>query len=134
MKKISIIAAVIMIIAVVVVITIKPYTPTSFVVDGENWSATIENGNELILKLDNGDKNGDWSIVSSPEEFASDYNSHLKSGEEYHIIALNEGNGDMELHFTSDDRSTEKYILTLSVSRHKKHYLQIDSVSFSKYQ
>lgn len=118
----------------VVMITNRPYTPISFVVDGENWSATIENGGELILVLDNGDKHGDWMIVSHPEVFVSDYDSQLQNGKEYHVIALDDGNGDMEIHFISDDNSIEKYTLTLSVFRHKKHYLQIDSVSFRKNQ
>lgn len=118
----------------VVIITNRPYTPISFVVDGENWSATIENGGELMLVLDNGDKHGYWMIVSHPEVFVSDYDSQLQKGQEYHMLALDDGNGDMEIHFIGDDTSIEKYTLTLSVSRHKKHYLQIDSVSFRKHQ
>ncbi len=108
----------------------KPYQPTSFVADGENWSAAVENGSELILSLN--DASAEWSVASSPECFASDYNSVTENGAEFHIIALDEGKGDMVFQSTKEDGSVEEYILTLSISRHQKTYLQIDSVAFDK--
>ena len=54
-KKTLIIAISILVIALVAVLFImnKPYNPTSFVVDGEIFSATVEDGGTLILDLDN---------------------------------------------------------------------------------
>ena len=49
---------------------------------------------------------------------------------EFHIIALNDGKGEMIFQCTNDDGTTDKYILALSISRHQKTYLQIDTVSF----
>lgn len=130
------IAAILALIAVVTVIIEmnKPYKATSTVICGDNWSASIQNGGELILNLGNENESGEWNIVSSPEMFVSDYNTPLENGIEYHIIALNDGSGEMEIHFTRDDGTVEKYILSVSISRHKKHYLQIDSVSFIEKQ
>ena len=51
---------------------------------------------------------------------------------EFHIIALNDGKGEMVFQCTNDDGRTDKYILELSISRHQKKYLQIDSISFKK--
>ena len=108
----------------------QPYRPTSFVADGANWSAAVENGSELVLSLN--DESAEWSVASSPECFASDYNSVTENGAEFHIIALDEGKGDMVFQSTKEDGSVEEYILTLSISRHQKTYLQIDSVAFDK--
>lgn len=48
------------------------------------------------------------------------------------VVVLNDGNGEMIFQCTNDDGSTDKYILELSISRHQKKYLQIDSISFKK--
>lgn len=134
-KKLSVIlfgAVITAVVAVAIFALNKPYQPTSFVVDGANWSAAVENGGELILNLNNDDESREWSIASSPECFASDYNNITENSTEFHIIALDEGKGEMIFHSTKDDGSIEKYILTLSISRHQKTYLQIDSVAFIK--
>ncbi len=110
----------------------KPYQPVSFVADGENWSAAVENGSELILNLKNEDASEEWSIASSPDCFSSDYSNLTEAGAEFHIIALDEGEGEMIFNRTKDDGSTEEYILTFSISRHQKTFLQIDSVAFGK--
>ena len=105
--------------AAVAAIFAQPYQPTSFVADGANWSAAVENGSELILSLN--DTSAEWSVASSPECFASDYNSVTENGAEFHIIALDEGKGDMVFHSAKEDGSVEEHVLTLSISRHQKN-------------
>lgn len=135
MKKKSLIIAIsVLVIALAAVLLVinKPYQPTSFVVDGEIFSATVVNGATLILDLDNSNENKDWSIESEPDTFASDYHTITENIAAFHIIALNDGKGEMIFQCTNDDGTTEKYILALSISRHQKTYLQIDSVSFTE--
>ena len=109
----------------------RPYKPTSFVADGDNWSAKVVDGDSLLLELNNDNKSKEWSIASEPETFVSDYHNITENVSEFYIIALDDGNGEMVFQCTEDD-STDKYILELSISRHQKIYLQIDSISFKK--
>ena len=109
----------------------RPYKPRSFVTDGDNWSAQVVDGGSLLLELSNDNKSKEWSIVLEPETFASDYHNITENISEFHIIALNDGNGEMVFQCTKDG-SADKYILELSISRHQKTYLQIDSISFKK--
>ena len=104
----------------------------SFVADGENFSATVESGATLLLDLDNANENKVWSIIMEADIFASDYNTVTDNVSEFHIIALNDGKGEMLFQCENDDGTTEEYILGLSISRHQKKFLQIDSVSFIK--
>ena len=132
-KKNLVINAALMIIVIVVVYAIalsKPYQPVSFVAHGDNFSATVENGGTLILDLKNDNKHIEWSVTQSPEYYACDYSTVFESGTEFHIITLNHGEGVMRFQCSLDDGSVEQYELTLSISRHQKIYLQIDSVSF----
>ena len=133
-KKLSlIISLVIVAVMVVVVIALsRPYKPTSFVADGEIFSATVENGSTLILDLDNDSKSREWSITQTPECFTSDFSTVTENCSEFHIIALHDGKGVMVFQCVLDDGTVEDYELTLSISRHQKTYLQIDSVSFEK--
>ena len=89
-KNIAIITAisVIVIIAAVFVIN-RPYKPTSFIADGENFSATVESGATLLLDLDNAKENKAWSIIKEADVFASDYSAVTENVSEFHIIALN---------------------------------------------
>ena len=106
-KKQCIFFALILIIvvgAVVIILNIPDNQQTSFVVDGNNWSG----------------------------EVVSDYHNIAGTISEFHIIALNDGKGEMVFQCTNDDGRTDKYILELSISRHQKKYLQIDSISFKK--
>ena len=115
-KKQCIFFALILIIvvgAVVIILNIPDNQQTSFVVDGNNWS-------------------GEGSITLKPEIFVSDYHNIAGTISEFHIIALNDGKGEMVFQCTNDDGRTDKYILELSISRHQKKYLQIDSISFKK--
>ena len=133
MKKKLVITAALITIAIVVVFAIalnKPYKPVSFVADGDNFSATVENGGTLLLDLKNDNKHIEWLITQSPECYACDYSTVSESGTEFHIIALNHGEGVMKFQCLFDDGNVEQYELTLSISRHQKIYLQIDSVSF----
>lgn len=135
MKKRSLIIAIsVLVIALVAVLFVMnmPYKPTSFVVDGEIFSATVVDGGTLILDLDNSNESKDWSIASEPETFASDYHNITENIAEFHIIALNDGKGEMIFQCTNDDGTTDKYILALSISRHQKIHLQIDTVSFTE--
>ncbi len=100
--------------------------------DGEFFSATVENGSTLILDLDNDSKNREWSITQTPECFTSDFSTVTENCSEFHIIALHDGKGVMVFQCVLDDGTVEDYELTLSISRHQKTYLQIDSVSFEK--
>ena len=132
-KNIAIITAisVIVIIAAVFVIN-RPYKPTSFIADGENFSATVESGATLLLDLDNAKENKAWSIIKEADVFASDYSAVTENVSEFHIIALNDGEGEMVFQCENEDGTTEEYILALFISRHQKKFLQIDSVSFTK--
>jgi len=135
MKKKLTILLVLAIIVLVVGATIllnRPYKPSSFVADGEIFSATVENGSTLILELDNDSKNREWLITQTPEYFMSDFSTVTENCAEFHIIALNDGKGEMVFQCVLDDGTVEDYELTLSISRHQKTYLQIDSVSFEK--
>ena len=114
------------------IILTRPYKATSFVVDGDDWSATVVDGSSVLLNLNNDSKSKEWSITLEPEAFASDYHNILENVTEFHIIALSDGADEMVFQCTKDDGSTARYILALSISRHQKTRLQIDSVSFKK--
>ncbi len=135
MKKMLTILLVLAIIVLVVTAAIllnRPYKPTSFVADGEIFSATVENGSTLILDLDNDSNSRKWSIVLTPKCFASDFSTVTEDCSEFHIIALNDGKDVMMFQCVSDDGAREDYDLILSISRHQKTFLQIESVSFVK--
>ena len=69
MKKRFTIIITYIIIAVAVVLALvvnKPFRPTSFVTDGEVFSATVENGGTLLLNLKNDNESMEWAIVQSP--------------------------------------------------------------------
>ena len=133
-KKLSVILAiaVIVIVAAAVIVTNQPYKPTTFTVDGENYSAICDDGASLILNLNNDNNSKEWSITQTPECYASDYDVKTETVSEFHIIALSEGEGIMKFQCVNEDGTTENYELTLSISRHKKTHLQIDFVSFEK--
>lgn len=130
-KKQCIFFALILIIvvgSVVIILNIPDNQQTSFVVDGNNWSGEVVNGGSLLLELNNDDNRKEWSITLKPEI----YHNIAGTISEFHIIALNDGKGEMVFQCTNDDGRTDKYILELSISRHQKKYLQIDSISFKK--
>ncbi len=134
-KKVSSILLFIIVCAVaaLAIAFLRPYKPTSFVVDGDIFSATVEDGATLILDLDNDSNGKEWSIIQTPGHsqcFVKDYVTVTENVTEFHIIATDDGKDVMLFQCVSDDGTKEKYELALSVSRHKKSYLQIDSVSF----
>ena len=132
-KQFTILALVLVVIVVVAALILnsnRPYKPTSFVVDGDNWSATVVDGSSIRLELNN---SKEWSIISEPETFVSDFHTITENISEFHIIALNDGEGEMVFQCTKDDGSTAQYILALSISRHQKIHLQIDSLSFKEH-
>ena len=131
-KKLRLIGIILIIaLAAILFATGKPYKPTSFVVDGENYSAVVQENAALILNLKNNDEKGEWMIASSSDFFASDFSNATETGKEFHMIPLKEGTCEMVFHYVKDDGAIEAYTLTLSISRHQKTYLQIDSVSFT---
>ena len=136
MKKKLLTIGTILILALVATLFImsKPYKPTSFVVDGENYSASVQNDATLILNLGNDDEKGEWIIAEPSELFVSDYSNVTETGTEFHIIPLTDGEGEMVFHFAKDDGTIEKYTLALTISRHQKTYLQIDTVSFAEHE
>lgn len=110
----------------------RPYKPTSFVVDGDHWSAAVVDGSAVLLELDHDNRSKEWSVILEPETFVSDYHTITENISEFHIIALNDGTGEMMFQCTKDDGTTDQYILSLSISRHQKTHLQIDSISFKE--
>ena len=68
--------------------------------------------------------------MSEPETFVNDYHNIAENISEFHIIALEDGNGEMVFQCVKDDCSTDMYTLGLSISRHQKTNLQIDSITF----
>lgn len=138
-KTLVSVAAVIAVVALAVCLAVfvamnKAYRVTTFIVDGENYEAEVVDDGTLILNVRNEGKGGEWTIASVPEIFAPDFLSNTEDGAEFHIIPLNEGKGEMAIRFTADDDTTENYLLSLTISRHKKIYLQIDTVAFGKNQ
>ena len=134
-KKLLIIGTILIIaLAAILSITSKPYKPTSFVVDGENYSASVQDDTALILNLGNDDEKGEWIIAETPDLFASDYSNMTETGTEFHIIPLTDGTGEMVFHYVKEDGTIETYVLALSISRHQKTHLQIDTVSFAKHE
>ena len=87
-----------------------------------------------------------WVVTEKTKVFATDSNQFIaETGEEvlagaggitqFHIAALKEGVGTMTLQYKQDWEGGQvdgTYDLTLTVSRHHKKYLQIDSVKFVK--
>ena len=131
-KKLRLIGIILIIaLAVILFATGKPYKPNSFVVDGENYSASVQEDASLVLNLKNDDEQGEWMIASSSDFFASDFSNATETGAEFHMIPLEEGTGEVIFHYVKDDGTIETYTLALSISRHQKTYLQIDSVSFT---
>ena len=136
-KKVSAIILFIIVCAVtaLAIAFLRPYKPTSFVVDGDIFSATVEDGATLILDLDNDSNRKEWSIIQTPERsqcFIKDFVTVTENITEFHIIAADDGKGVMTFQSVSDDGTTENYELELTISRHKKSCLQIDTVSFVK--
>ena len=136
-KKVSAILLFIIVCAVaaLAIAFLRPYKPTSFVVDGDIFSATVEDGATLILDLDNDSNRKEWSIIQTPGHsqcFVKDYVTVTENITEFHIIAADDGKGVMTFQSVSDDGTTEDYELELTISRHKKSCLQIDTVSFVK--
>lgn len=111
----------------------KPYKQTTFVVDGENYTAEVLDDGSLVLNVCDEGEDGEWFVATAPEMYASDYVSETENGAEFHIIPLSEGKGDMAIHYIKEDGSIDQYILTLTISRHKKKYLQIDEIAFMAY-
>ena len=113
-KQFTILALVLVVIVVVAALILNSnrlYKPTSFVVDGDNWSATVVDGSSIRLELNNNSK--EWSIISEPETFVSDFHTITENISEFHIIALNDGEGEMVFQCTKDDGSIAQYILEL---------------------
>jgi len=134
-KKVSAVLLLIIVCAVAAAAIgiLRPYRPTSFVVDGDIFSAAVEDGATLILDLDNEGNSIEWSIIQTPGHaqcFVKDYVTVTENITEFHIIAADDGKDVMTFRRVSDDGTTENYELELTISRHKKRYLQIDTVSF----
>ena len=103
----------------------------SFTADGENFSAQANDG-ALVLTVNKDVVSETWVAEKKSEVFAIDYSTEHDDFVEFHIIALNDGTGAIDIKHTTDDGSEEIYQLTLSISRHQKIYLIIDTVSFVK--
>ena len=142
----SVLVVLLAIAVVVLAVTYRGYVGESFVSDGENWSAEV-NGGEMTLDLPSNPSTGySWVVTEKTKVFATDSNQFIaETGEEvlagaggitqFHIAALKEGVGTMTLQYKQDWEGGQvdgTYDLTLTVSRHHKKYLQIDSVKFVK--
>lgn len=131
---------------IVLAVTNRGYSGESFALDGEGWSANVT-GDEMTLDLPSNPSTGySWVVTEKTKVFATDSNQFIaETGEEvlagaggitqFHIAALKEGVGTMTLQYKQDWEGGQvdgTYDLTLTVSRHHKKYLQIDSVRFVK--
>jgi predicted secreted protein len=131
---------------IVLAVTNRGYAGESFALDGEGWSAEVT-GDEMTLDLPSNPSTGySWVVTEKTKVFATDSNQFIaETGEEvragdggitqFHIAALKEGVGTMTLQYKQDWEGGEvdgTDDLTLTVSRHHKKYLQIDSVKFEK--
>lgn len=119
---------------VALIMLLKPYKVITFIADGDQYSAEVEEDGTMILNVNNGEKSGEWTIVTIPEIFAPNSFSNTDAGAEFHILPKQEGKGHMVIRFTADDGTTEDYSLTLIISRHKRKYMQIDSIVFLQYE
>lgn len=131
---------------IVLAVMNRGYVGESFALDGEGWSAEVT-GDEMTLDLPSNPSTGySWVVTEKTKVFATDDNQFIaENGEEvlagaggitqFHIAALKEGVGTMTLQYKQDWEGGQvdgTYDLTLTVSRHHKKYLQIDSVKFVK--
>lgn len=131
---------------IVLAVMNRGYVGESFALDGEGWSANVT-GDEMTLDLPSNPSTGySWVVTEKTKVFATDSNQFIaETGEEvlagaggitqFHIAALKEGVGTMTLQYKQDWEGGQvdgTYDLTLTVSRHHKKYLQIDSVRFVK--
>jgi len=131
---------------IVLAVMNRGYVGESFALDGEGWSANVT-GDEMTLDLPSNPSTGySWVVTEKTKVFATDDNQFIaENGEEvlagaggvtqFHIAALKEGVGTMTLQYKQDWEGGQvdgTYDLTLTVSRHHKKYLQIDSVKFVK--
>ena len=131
---------------IVLAVTNRGYVGENFTTDGEGWSAEVT-GDEMTLDLPSNPSTGySWVVTEKTKVFATDSNQFIaETGEEvlagaggitqFHIAALKEGVGTMTLQYKQDWEGGQvdgTYDLTLTVSRHHKKYLQIDSVKFVK--
>lgn len=131
---------------IVLAVTNRGYVGENFTADGEGWSAEVT-GDEMTLDLPSNPSTGySWVVTEKTKVFATDSNQFIaETGEEvlagaggvtqFHIAALKEGVGTMTLQYKQDWEGGQvdgTYDLTLTVSRHHKKYLQIDSVKFVK--
>lgn len=131
---------------IVLAVMNRGYVGESFALDGEGWSANVT-GDEMTLDLPSNPSTGySWVVTEKTKVFATDSNQFIaETGEEvlagaggitqFHIAALKEGVGTMTLQYKQDWEGGQvdgTYDLTLTVSRHHKKYLQIDSVKFVK--
>ncbi len=119
--------------------------PTSYVVDGTDFSAEVINGRELILSLPSNATTGySWVIVDEPDNFTSDYNTYIEDGggegrvgvggnTQFRIVALSEGSGTMTFQYKRNWEGGEiegTYELSLEIIKSNKDYLQIEAISF----
>lgn len=135
MKKktiLGIIAAIVIAVCIITVLIMNiSYMVTTFAIIEDNYSAEVTDDGTMIFTVNSGGRQGEWTIDLVPEMFKPDFFNNLEDGcAEFHIIPIREGKGDMAIRFTSDDGGVEQYTLTLSISRHKRRYLQIDTLSF----
>ena len=69
-KQFTILALVLVVVVVVAALILnrnRPYKPTSFVADGDNWSATVVDGSSIRLELNNNSK--EWSDYIGTRDF-----------------------------------------------------------------
>lgn len=145
-KKIIIGVAILLLVAIALIcwMLYSSDKPTSYVIDGENFSAEVKNGSELMLNLPSNATTGySWVIIQEPDIFKSDYNTYIApdnkedlvgigGGTEFHITALDSGVGTMVFQYKQDwvgGEIAETYELNLEISKHQNTY-QIDTVTF----
>lgn len=131
-KIICALVAVLIVCVGLLVYTNRPYKAISFVLDGAGYSAEVINGDTLLLQLDNEKGNKEWFSVMAPEFYTCVSMDEKEEYTEFRIRALSDGNGDMGFLCIENDGTKESFVLNLSISRHQKNFLQIDTVAFEK--
>lgn len=127
--KVIISAVCVFVLILVVSVCVIYYSakPTSYVIDGTNYSASVVNGNSMTLTLNN--DGGEWSIADHAVRFSTEYGIAGSETTTFRIIALYSGSDHMRFRYRSKNGSSQTYQLSLKISRHKG-FVQIDDVNF----
>lgn len=144
-KKITSLIILLAVSAVIIILAIKSSTPTSFIVDGENFSAEI-NGGELVLSLPSNPSTGySWIVTEESDIFSKESENYINDSNaaglvgaggttQLHFVAQAEGSGTATLRYAqnwSGGMIDSTYQLEVTISKHATG-LQFDQVTWNK--